>query len=309
MTAHTKISLPGGLKLVDDMHLGQPHVIGTYALLGDEPALVDPGPSSAVDALEAGLAEQGLRFDDISALLLTHIHLDHAGATGTLVARYPHLRVYVHERGAPHLIDPERLLRSAKRLYGDDMDRLWGEFRAVPEERVTTLSGGETLRLGARAIRVYDAPGHASHHVVYFDEDTSAAFVGDVGGVRLPGSQYARPATPPPDIDLDAWRRTLDTLRMLQPRFLMLTHFGPAADPETHIEHYWARLVRWSETVRHSLEEQLDDTAQLQQLQALEDDEIRTMSPEERTHYQTAMPIEQSWQGLVRYWRKRTERG
>ena len=131
-------------------------------------------------------------------------------------------------------IAPERLLSSAQRLYGDQMDELWGEFRAVPEANVTALNGGEVIELGGRAIQAFDAPGHASHHLIYFEQTSGAAFVGDVGGVRLPGASYARPATPPPDIDLEAWGRSLDLLRSLDPRVLLLTHFGPAPDPAAH---------------------------------------------------------------------------
>lgn len=305
MAIHDAPDLPDDLKLIDDMHLGQPYVIATYLLLGDEPALVDSGPASVLPTLEAGLAEHGMRFDDIRVLLLTHIHLDHAGATGTLVQRYPHLRVYVHERGAPHLIAPERLLRSAERLYGDDMARLWGEFLAVPEANITTLTGGETLHLGKRTMRVYDSPGHASHHVMYFDEASRAAFVGDTGGARMPGSPYVRPPTPPPDIDLEAWRRSLDTLRDLDPSLLLLTHFGPADDPQAHIAAFWARLLRWAEEVRHGLSLDLDEPAQIARLQALADAELRAVGGTDAASYQRATPLDQSWQGLARYWRKR----
>jgi glyoxylase-like metal-dependent hydrolase (beta-lactamase superfamily II) len=308
MTAPTTPTLPDDIKLIDDMHLGQRHVIGSYLLLGDEPALVDPGPTTVLPTLEAGLAEHGMSFSDIRALLLTHIHLDHAGATGTLVSRYPHLHVYVHERGAPHMIAPERLLRSAERLYGDDMGRLWGEFLAVPEQNITTLAGGETLRLGGRTIQVHYAPGHASHHVMYFDEGTGAVFVGDTAGARMPGFSYARPATPPPDIDLESWRRSLDTMRDLDPSLLLLTHFGPVANPQAHIEAYWERLQRWAELVRGWTDQGLDEQTQIGRLRAVAAQELGQIPPIDETSYQRATPIEQSWQGLARYWRKRAER-
>ncbi len=299
-------TLPADLCLVDDMHLGRPHVIGTYVLLGDELALVDPGPASTLAGLEAGLAAQGLQTGDLRALLLTHIHLDHAGATGTLVARHPHLRVYVHQRGAPHLVAPERLLQSATRLYGDEMDRLWGEFRAVPEGNITTLSGGETLRLGGRALRVYDAPGHASHHVIYFEEASGAAFVGDNGGIHLPGWSLSRPATPPPDIDLEAWGRTLDLLRQLDPRFLLVTHFGAAVAPAEYIEEYRARLLHWAEIVRDGLAGGEDEATQIARLRAYAEAELGPQATDEdKATYQQAAPLELCWHGLARYWRKR----
>jgi glyoxylase-like metal-dependent hydrolase (beta-lactamase superfamily II) len=299
-------ALPADLRLVDDMHLGRSRVIGTYVLLGDEPALVDPGPTSTLAALEAGLAAHGLALGDLRVLLLTHIHLDHAGATGTLVARHPHLRVYVHQRGAPHLVAPERLLQSATRLYGDEMDRLWGEFRAVPEGNITTLAGGETLRLGGRTLRVYDAPGHASHHVIYFEERSGAAFVGDNGGIHLPGWQVSRPASPPPDIDLEAWDRTLDLLRQLDPRFLLLTHFGPIGSPAGYIEDYRACLRRWAEVVREGLAGDTDEAEQIARLRAYAEAELgREATAEDKAAYQQAAPVELCWHGLARYWRKR----
>jgi glyoxylase-like metal-dependent hydrolase (beta-lactamase superfamily II) len=306
MSEATTHALPADLRLVDDLHLGRPHVIGTYVLLGDEPALVDPGPASTIASLEAGLSAHGLAFGDVRALLLTHIHLDHAGATGTLVARYPHLRVYVHQRGAPHLVAPERLIQSATRLYGDDMGRLWGEFRAVPEQSITALGGGESVRLGDRTLRVFDAPGHAAHHVLYVEEASGAAFIGDNGGIHLPGMPVIRPATPPPEIDLAAWQRTLDLLRSLDPRLLLITHFGPIFNPAEHIEDYRTRLLRWAEVVRAGLDGGADEAAQIAQLRAYLDAEAGpAVSEADKETYQQAAPVELCWHGLARYWRKR----
>jgi glyoxylase-like metal-dependent hydrolase (beta-lactamase superfamily II) len=309
MTDSQHTSLPDDLRLVDLQLLGLPRLNGTYVLLGDEPALVDPGPASTLGSLEAGLAAHGLTLDDVRALLLTHIHLDHAGATGTLVARYPALRVYVHQRGVPHLMAPERLLRSAGRLYGDLLGVLWGEVRPVPERNLIPLSGGEVLRLGGRLVRVYDTPGHAYHHVAYFDEGSGAAFVGDVAGVRLPGMPYVRPATPPPEVDLEAWQGTLDTLRALGPDLLLLFHFGPVTDPAEHIEQLRARLLRWAEAVRLGLAGGEDEPAQIAHLQALADEELGPDVPANvRANYELVTPVEQSWQGLARYWHKRGRR-
>src|SRR5439155_3214110 len=172
-------------------------------------ALVDPGPSSTLPALKRGLDAAGIGLSDVRALVLTHIHLDHGGATGTLVREYPALRVYVHERGAPHLVNPEKLLASAARLYGDDMDRLWGEVLPVPEASVIALNGEERIRAGGRELDVAYTPGHASHHVSFFNADAGIAFVGDTAGVRLNPGGYVMPATPPPDVDLEYWRASL----------------------------------------------------------------------------------------------------
>src|SRR3984885_10730403 len=178
------------MRLIDVMHLGIPRVIGAWVVDG---VLIDPGPTSCLDTLLSALGDERPR-----ALLLTHIHLDHAGASGSLVARWPELEVYVHERGARHMADPSRLLDSARRLYGDDMDRLWGDFVAVPEANLHILTGGETLPGG---FEVAYTPGHASHHVSYLHEGT--AFVGDVGGIRIVPGAPVVPPTPPPDIDVE----------------------------------------------------------------------------------------------------------
>ncbi|HEX9369348.1 MAG TPA: MBL fold metallo-hydrolase [Roseiflexaceae bacterium] len=301
------VPLPADVRLIDDLHLGRPHVIGTYLLSGDEPAIVDPGPPSTLANLEAGLAAHGLSPADLSAVLLTHIHLDHAGATGTLVRRYPHLRVYVHERGAPHLVDPTKLIRSATRLYGAEMGRLWGEILPVPEQHITTLAGGETLRAGGRALRVFDSPGHAVHHLFYFDQGSGAAFVGDTAGVCLPEAPVARPATPPPDIDVEGWLSTLDTLRSLNPQALLLTHFGPAYRPDAYIADYRAALLRWAEVVRAGLESGADEATQVDRLRALMRAELDAAeSTAESAQIEQTASLDLSWQGLARYWRKRS---
>jgi glyoxylase-like metal-dependent hydrolase (beta-lactamase superfamily II) len=306
MSNRIPVDLPAGVRLIDDMHLGRPHVIGTYLLLDDEPALVDPGPPSTLDALETGLAAQGITFADIQTILLTHIHLDHAGATGTLIRRNPRLRVFVHERGATHLVDPEKLIRSATRLYGAEMGRLWGQVEPVPSESLTTLAGGETLHVGGRTLRVFDSPGHASHHVFYFDEQAGAAFVGDTGGVSLPDLPIPRPATPPPDIDVDAWLHTLETLGALRPQALLLTHFGPTYTPETYLDDYRAALLRWADTVRAGLESGADEAAQIERLRAQARSDLGPgVSAEQIAHYEQATSFDLSWQGLARYWRKR----
>lgn len=305
MTTDT-YGLPADIRLIDDMHLGHAHVVGTYLLLGDEPAIVDPGPASVLPALEAGLKAHGVALADLRAVLLTHIHLDHAGATGSLVRYFPHLKIYVHHRGAPHLIAPDKLLRSAARIYGGQMDYLWGEFLPVPAETITMLGGGETVRLGRRALSVYDAPGHASHHVMYLEHASGVAFVGDTAGLRLPGSADVRPATPPPDIDLEAWRRTLDTLLGLAPRTLCLTHFGPAHDVERHLSAMWEHTMRWAEQVRQSLERGEDEATGAARLAALADAELGPGTPPDvRAQYDQAGAVSMSYSGLARYWSKK----
>ncbi len=275
-------------RLIDVMHLGRDRVIGAYDLGG---AIVDPGPASCVETLLEALGSEPPR-----ALLLTHIHLDHAGATGVLLRRFPELKVYVHERGAPHLVDPSKLLKSARQLYGDDMDRLWGEVAPVPEESITVLQGGETVE----GCRVAYAPGHASHHVVYLHEETGTAYVGDVGGVRVPPEDHTVAPTPPPDIDVEAWNDSLDTVAGWSPTALCLTHFGRVEDPPAQVERIRESLSRHAERARGGDQESF--------IGALEDDLRGAADAGVAERLRQAAPPEQLWLGLDRYWRKRTER-
>ncbi|HMO57752.1 MAG TPA: MBL fold metallo-hydrolase [Roseiflexaceae bacterium] len=298
--------LPPGVSMIDALHLGRPHVIAAYLLTGDAPALVDPGPASTLPAIEAGLAAHGLTIDDLHAVLLTHIHLDHAGAAGTLARRNPRLRVYVHQRGAPHLIAPERLINSAQRIYGDQMAALWGEFLPLPADRLSILHGGETIQLGSRRIEVLDAPGHASHHVVYLEPAFGSAWVGDIAGARLPGANYIQPATPPPDIDLEAWRATIDTLLAMHPQTLLLTHFGPSGNPAHHFAELWQATTTWADVVRSSLAHSEDEATAIARLQLLTDQALSAAPAAVRAEYAQAASVAMSWHGLARYWRKRT---
>jgi glyoxylase-like metal-dependent hydrolase (beta-lactamase superfamily II) len=216
------------MREIDLLHLGREKVICCFEVDG---ILVDPGPQSTEDTLLEALNGERPR-----ALLLTHIHFDHAGASGALVRRWPDLPVYVHERGAPHIIDPAKLVASAARLYGgeDGLRRMWGEVVPVPEANVRVLSGGERDVEGA--YRVEYTPGHASHHVCYLHEPTVTAFVGDMAGVRLPPHDFTVAPTPPPDIDVAAWDRSLDTIAAWEPAQLALTHFGTATDAQAQLD-------------------------------------------------------------------------
>jgi glyoxylase-like metal-dependent hydrolase (beta-lactamase superfamily II) len=205
-------------RLIDVKHLGLDRVIGSWLVDG---VLIDPGPESSVETLLAGLGEERPR-----ALLLTHIHFDHAGASGALVERWPDLRVYVHERGAPHMANPERLVASARQIWGEDFDRLWGRVVPVPEENLEILSGGETVE----GFDVEYTPGHAKHHVSFFHRDTGHAYVGDVAGIRIPPSSVVRAPTPPPDIDVEAWLESIDRVEARDPTAIVVTHFGRVDD-------------------------------------------------------------------------------
>jgi glyoxylase-like metal-dependent hydrolase (beta-lactamase superfamily II) len=273
------------MRVIDVMHLGRPHVIGCWQV-GD--ALVDPGPESSLPTLLKALGNDRPR-----ALLLTHIHLDHAAATGALVRRWPDLEVYVHERGAPHLIDPSRLLASAERLYGDQMQRLWGEIVPVPEANVKPLTGGEDV-LG---MRVAYTPGHASHHVCYLHEESGVAFVGDVAAVRLPGVELIVPPTPPPDIDIEAWESSIGVVEGWRPERLALTHFAAIDDPAPHLAQVRERLREEAQLARELAEA---DYEQRHRKLVAEHAE----STEAAEELIQCVPPEYQWRGLNRYWNK-----
>ncbi len=267
------------------MHLGRQRVIGCWQV---GHVLIDPGPSSCLPALLAGLGDQRPR-----VLLLTHIHLDHAGATGSLVQRWPDLEVYVHELGAVHLGDPSRLMDSARRLYGEDMNRLWGEMVPVPERNLRELRGGETVLDGR--FEVAYTPGHASHHVSYLHDGT--AFVGDVGGVRITSHTLTIPPTPPPDIDIEAWHESLALVGSWRADRLAMTHFGSSEDVEQQLEELGRRLDVWGELAR---------TRDLDGFVAGVTEEIEhDAGPEIAATYRQAAAPEQLYAGLERYWSKR----
>jgi glyoxylase-like metal-dependent hydrolase (beta-lactamase superfamily II) len=272
---------------IDVMHLGRDRVICAYEVGG---VIVDPGPTTSVDVLVDALGG-----DIPRALLLTHIHLDHAGAAGVLCRRYPELVVYVHENGAPHLVDPSKLLESASRLYGDDMDRLWGEVAPVPEERIRPLRGGEEVE----GFKVAYTPGHASHHVSYLHVDTGNVYVGDVAGVRIPPHEHTVAPTPPPDIDVEAWLDSVETIAAWNPLVLCLTHFGPVTDVADQLHRVRVSLVEHADMARRGGEEDF--------VRAF-DRELRDSTDAETTErFTQAAPPEQMFLGLERYWRKRAE--
>lgn len=269
------------------------------------PVIVDPGPASTIPALRAGLTEHGYEVTDLAALLLTHIHLDHAGGTGTLARENPRLRVYVHRAGAPHVADPSKLLRSATQLYGDKMEELWGEVAPVPSEQIQALSGGEMLALGGREVEVAYTPGHATHHVSYFEPRSGTAFVGDTAGLRSPPLFSVLPVTPPPDFNLEAWLDSLRTIAAWRPSRLVLTHYGFSPDPERHLEDLRAGLVAWAEHARGSLEIPGSEADQLTWFGAQLERWLEGRVPAERARkFLDGAGVEACWQGLVRYWRK-----
>lgn len=301
-------TLAAGIDYIDLQFLGKPEIIATAVLHGPRGlALIDPGPSTTLENLTRALRRKGFEVADITQLLLTHIHLDHAGASGSLVKLNPSIEVYVHERGAPHMINPERLLASASRLYGEDMGPFWGEFLAVPAARIRELAGGETIVAGGRELDVAYTPGHASHHVSYFDRSSRVAFVGDTAGIRRGSGAYVLPPTPPPDIDLEGWRASEERILSWDPDTIFLTHFGPFHGARTHFRELRTNLETWNRIVRRLIADDSLDEAQRQS--AFVEEALRELrravGDTESEQYGRAGRLDYSWQGLSRYWRKK----
>lgn len=289
--------------LIDLMHLGVPNIIASGILaLDDGIAIVDPGPDSTMPHLAEGLSAGGYSLSDVRAILLTHIHLDHAGATGTLLSKNPDIRVYVHQRGARHMVRPERLIASATRLYGDQMDRLWGQFLPVPGDCVTALEGGEVVDLGGREIRVAYTPGHASHHVSYLDTEMGTAFTGDTGGCRMAPSDYVLAPTPPPDINVELWLQSIDLYRKWAPERLFLTHFGVADKVPEHLDALTDNLQQRRDHVADSMRRDEPDAEKAAQFARWAALDLRSgMSDRNAEEYEQAAPPQSCWYGMARW--------
>jgi glyoxylase-like metal-dependent hydrolase (beta-lactamase superfamily II) len=271
-------------------------------------ALVDPGPASTLDTLRRELEQHGVTISDLNAIFLTHIHLDHAAASGALVRENPRLKVYVHSRGAPHMADPSKLLHSASRLYGENLLPLFGEFLPVPSANLQVLEGGETITLGARQFQVLYTPGHASHHLTYFDLADGVAFVGDTAGISVNGHPFVLPVTPPPDISIELWDTSLDAIAGLHPKKLFLTHFSISDHPAEHLAGYRERLHRWRDLSATLLARDLDDSTAMHRFsQEIAAEAAQFLSPDELSHYLFNGALNLSWMGLARYHRKRSE--
>jgi glyoxylase-like metal-dependent hydrolase (beta-lactamase superfamily II) len=279
---------------IDLRHLGVERVIGCYVVETDDGlALFDCGPATAVRALEDGLAERGLGFGDVHHLLLSHIHFDHAGAAGVIVRDHPHIHVHVSAIGAPHLLDPERLEASARRLYGDAFDDLWGSLVPVPAENLHVV-GDEALGL-----EVFPTPGHASHHVSYLHPD-GTLYSGDAAGVRVAPGRFVLPPLPPPEVDLEAWEATLAETERRGPTRLALIHFGVFDDVQSHLARLREALQRWGDWVGHGMDEPTFAAA----VRA----DVAECDPDLADHYLHIVPPWHCYRGLERYWRKRSER-
>jgi glyoxylase-like metal-dependent hydrolase (beta-lactamase superfamily II) len=296
--------LDSDLWILDLNFQGTEGVIASYLLKSDAGhTLIETGPGSTLPALERAIEHAGARIEDVTQLVVTHIHLDHAGAAGALLLLLPDARLFVHPVGAPHMIDPSKLIASATRIYSDRMDALWGAFVPCPADRVVTLADGAELICGARTLRALHTPGHANHHIAYHDPERRTVFTGDVAGVRLNAARYVRPPTPPPDIDVEAWHASVDRIRAEQPRALDLTHFGRFDDPGRHLDDLLRVLDKWTAWIAERLGEGVPTEVMVQKLKDSGDAALLAESgdPWLAHAYELASPSGMTVDGLVRY--------
>jgi glyoxylase-like metal-dependent hydrolase (beta-lactamase superfamily II) len=301
-----------GLTAIDTFYGGRERYTAAYLLAADEPAIVETGPTTSAEHVVAGLERLGIGAEDLAHIVVTHIHLDHAGGVGRLVQAFPGATVWVHERGAPHLQDPTRLVASATRLYGPaQMNSLFGPVEPVPADRIRPVGEGDRIDLGGRALEVLDTPGHASHHVALADTSTGAVFTGDALGIHVPDVRVLRPATPPPDFDLDLGLRSIERIReRARAGLVLFSHFGPVTEVDRICDLAARRMRGWAEVVRVALErtDDLDEiVAQLEQ-EARRDVETGAEADIDLARFETLSSIRMNAMGIARYWRKRAER-
>lgn len=297
-----EIGRHGDATVVDTLYKGVPAVMGCWLLHGPGPALVDPGAAACVDTLLAGVRAAGTDPGALRHLLLTHIHLDHASAAGRLVELYPQLTVWVHELGARHMVDPSRLVASAERIYGEEgLRRTFGELLPVPRERVRALRGGEMIEVSGRQLEVAYTPGHAKHHVCFLDREHFAAYAGDVAGIAIPPTRSVQLPTPPPDVDLQLWDRSLLLLQRFHPRHLRIAHYGEVgAGAPALLERVRRRLREQGEMVRAGMGEEEFARVLAEQLR-------REAGGKAAGPYEALLGPRDNWRGLRRYWDKVAE--
>ena len=291
-----------GIRTLDLEFFGTERIIASFLAPGERGfVLFETGPASSVDTLERRVAEAGFDLGDLQAVFVTHVHLDHSGGAGVLAERTG-CKVFAHPSGAEHLVDPGRkLLPSAERIYGDLMVPLWGTTLAVPEDRLEVVGDGETVEIDGLEVRGWHTPGHAVHHVAWQIDDM--VVTGDVAGVRFPGATHVLPPMPPPDIDIEDWRRSLDILRGLEPKSLLLTHFGAFDDPARHLDELEVRLERWTDIARRVVAEGGDREMLGAELKALDESEMESakVPADAIERYRRLCPVKESSTGLYRY--------
>ncbi|HVB72693.1 MAG TPA: MBL fold metallo-hydrolase [Ktedonobacteraceae bacterium] len=300
--------LNAGTWQISHPFLGEREIIGSYLLAGaNELAIVDPGPGSVIDSLLDAIREAGFEPQDVTHILATHVHLDHAGAAGSLVKQMPKAQVYVHGLGAPHLLDTTKVVASASRIFGERMKLLWGEIESTPQERLHVIENGDVLNVAGRRLEVHYAPGHAIHHVIFFDVHSGELFAGDVAGVRLPGVDYVRPPTPPPDLDLEAWSESINLLRRLRPDVLYIGHFGAIKTIGSQLERLREKLYTWGDFVLAAMRDDKQEAEIIEMLIEHAKPELLQASNDPRVleRYEIATNYPMTVQGYMRYWRKK----
>ncbi len=292
------------IEITDLEFMGTEEIIASFLLTGgNSAAIVETGPSTCIENLLRGLEDNGVAPEDVEKVLLTHIHLDHSGASGVLTDRLPNATFYVHEVGYQHLVDPSKLLKSASRIYGDRMEELWGEVRPVPKDRIVTLEGGEEIEAAGGVLAAHYTPGHAYHHLAFHEPGSGMLFAGDVGGVRMPGQSYVKPPTPPPEVDIKAWKGSIETIRKLDPGFICPTHFGCYEDVGRHLGELEQRLEDWLLIVEERMDEGRSQEDIVEELEARGDEEMlrEGADPEDSERYELAANYEMLVAGLMRY--------
>lgn len=301
------------IEIIDLDFMDTEQVIASFLLLSDDgssAAIIETGPTTCLERLTTGLKDHGVSHEDVRRVFLTHIHLDHAGASGHLSELLPNATFYVHEVGYPHLVDPSKLVKSATRIYGESMDELWGEARPVPEDRIVILGQGEKTEAAGGVLVAHDTPGHAYHHLAYLESDSGTLFTGDVAGIRLPGQSYVRPPTPPPEIDVEAWVGSINHVRQMDPASLWLTHFGSYEDVERHLGELEQRLQDWLLFVEAQMDEGAGREEISEELKAKGDAEMLAegADPAQSEHYDLAGSYPMLTDGLMRYATRRREK-
>ena len=299
------------IEIMDLGFMETEEIIASFLLMGEgSAAIVETGPTTCVENFMRGLKDRGVGPEDVEKVFLTHVHLDHAGASGNLVERLPNAVFYVHEVGYPHMVDPSTLLKSAARIYGEEnMYEMFGEPLPVPEDRLRRLEGGEEIETAGAVLRAHYTPGHAYHHLAFLEPGSGMLFTGDVAGVRLPGQSYVKPPTPPPEVDVEAWNRSIETLRDLAPRSLCPTHFGSYEDVERHLGELEQRLQDWLLLVEERMDEGRSQEDIAEELESKGDEEMlrEGAGPEESERYELAANYEMLVAGLMRYVSKQRE--
>ena len=300
------------IEILDLDFMGREQIIASFLLMdedGKSAALVEAGPTTCLERLKAGLKDHGVSHEDVRHVFLTHIHLDHAGASGHLSELLPNATFYVHEVGYPHLVDPSKLVKSATRIYGESMDELWGEARPVPEDRIVVLKQGEETEAVGGVLVAHDTPGHAYHHLAYLEPGSGALFTGDVAGIRLPGQSYVRPPTPPPEIDVEAWVRSIEQIREIGPASLWPTHFGSYEDVGRHLGELEQRLQDWLLFIEGRMDEGAEREEISEELRAKGDAEMLAEGADtgQSGRYDMAGNYPMLTDGLMRYVTRRRE--